>query len=62
MTVDRGADATLVAAAKRNRRQQHNHRAQDTRKRQRQVERLSATPGSTPRPGLDCDGGAERGE
>ena len=51
-----------VAVAKRKRRQKHNRGAQDSRKRQRQAERLSATRGSTPGPELDYDGGAERGE
>ena len=62
ITVDRGADTTLVAVVKRKRRQQHNHRAQDSQKRQRHAERLSAILGTTLGPGLDYDGGAERGE
>ena len=41
MAVDRGANSTLVAVVKRKSRQQHNHSTQDSRKRQRQAERLS---------------------
>ena len=62
MAVDRGVNATLVVVAKRKRRQQHNRRTQDPRKRQRQAGRLSATLCSTPEPGLDYDGRADRGE
>ena len=62
MAMDRGADTTLVLVAKRKRRQQHNRRTQDSRKRQLQAERLSVTLDSTPEPGLDYDGRARRGE